>query len=148
MSEFDETARRLRQAPGLETGGGATETEIREAEALIGAFPSDYRDFLREFGWAMFYGSVITGLGDAPYRWLNVVTVTLSERAEGGLSEVMATFYNDGGGNLFCFYTGPHADDEPTVYCLEHEQRQLVLEHASFTEFLEERIQRATESSA
>lgn len=148
MNEFDETARRLRETPGLETGRGATEAEIREAEAMIGALPSDYRDFLREFGWAAFGPSEVAGLGDAPHRWLNVVTVTLSERAEGGLSESMATFYNDGGGNLFCFYTGPDADDEPTVYCLEHEQRHLIREHASFTEFLEECIQRAIESPA
>lgn len=89
----------------LRHGGGATPAEIRLAETAIGtAFPDDLREFLREFGWMSSDEIELFGLGgDVPIH-LDLVHMTLSERAEmyPPLPDNLLALSNDGAGNLFC----------------------------------------------
>lgn len=101
----------------VERGNGALDEEIRAAEASLGVLPDDYRRFLREFGWIGVGSDEIFGLGSGVPEYLNVVSVTLEERAEGGLPERLVAVMNDGGGNLSCLDCGEldEADVAPMV---------------------------------
>lgn len=86
-------------------GEGAAESELRNAEALIGPFSADYRQFLKEYGWVAFKHYDVYGLGSEVPHYLNVVHMTQAERREPAipLPETFICVRNDGGGNLFCF---------------------------------------------
>ena len=56
---------RTRVSPGSVVGGSVAEATLAEAEARIGPFPPDYRDFVRRFGWLNSPTVKIFGLGAA-----------------------------------------------------------------------------------
>lgn len=81
-----------------------------ERELSLG-FPDSYRRFLREFGWAAFGPLEVFGLGPQVPQYLDVVTITRTERLEAGLCLAgnLIPIANDGGGNLYCLDTGSGA---------------------------------------
>lgn len=86
-------------------GEGVTEAEILEAEMQIGAFPRDYRHYLKEFGWVAIGHYEVYGLGRGIPDYLDVVRMTLVERQEPAvpMPDGYICVMNDGGGNLLCF---------------------------------------------
>lgn len=97
--------RELLSRHNVPPGNGASDRDIRSAEGVVGQFPDDYRYFLREYGWVSVEHLEIYGLGSAIPAYLDVVRMTLLERAEPG-SPIPGSYVcvmNDGSGNLFCF---------------------------------------------
>lgn len=138
MTTYEEMRAALLARTDAEFGRGASEQEIAEAEAAIGAIPHDYKRYLREFGWVTFNSFDFWGLGaDLPHRSLDTVAMTLDERQLGGLPADMIGFYNDGGGNIECFAArGTAADQSYGVFCFFHEDRQLYRDADSFTDYM------------
>ena len=63
-------------------GKGVSEKEIKKAEKRLGLhFDSEYREYLSEFGFAIYEGHELTGLSKS--ERINVVDVTLEERKKG-----------------------------------------------------------------
>lgn len=83
-------------------GESASPDEINAAEARLGAMPLDYRAFLGDFGWMELGHREVFGLGDGVPAYLNVVDMTLSERADAGVPDEVIVIANDGSGNLVC----------------------------------------------
>jgi hypothetical protein len=111
--EFEQVREAL-AAAASDRGDGATEAEILEAESLIGAFPQDYRQYLKEFGWVVIGNNEVYGLGRGVPDYLNVARMTLVERQEPAvpLPGSYVCVMNDGGGNLLCFDSGQVRDRE------------------------------------
>ncbi len=62
-------------------GKGTSENEIEKAEKKLGLkFNSEYKEYLTEFGTALYDGHELTGLSRS--KRINVVDVTLEERKE------------------------------------------------------------------
>lgn len=73
----------LRGRASVETGRGASQSQIAEAEGALGvSFPDSYRRFLAELGWVSVDSDEIFGLGDGVPGHLELVRVTHSERTE------------------------------------------------------------------
>jgi len=90
---------------GAEHGSGVDDDSVRLAEQTLGRLPEDYRDFLRQVGWTTLRAQEVAGLGsDLPYRWLNVVDLTVQERLDGWLPEHLIAIHPDGGGNFACLH--------------------------------------------
>lgn len=103
-------------------GGGATEETIRVAEQQIGRFPEDYRLFLGEFGWLSIGPFEFFGLGNGIPAYLDVVQMTLLERAEApGFPNFLVALQNNGGGDLFC-YDSRQLDIDPPVLRWTHDE--------------------------
>lgn len=98
-------ARELLSHHNVLPGSGVSDQDIRSAEDVVGQFPDDYRYFLREYGWVSVGHLEIYGLGSAIPGYLDVVRMTLLERAESGspIPDSYVCVMNDGSGNLFCF---------------------------------------------
>lgn len=105
---FDDLRAVLIARDDLVRGGGATQEEILQAVSLLEDLPEDYRRFLTEFGWVAIGAFEIFGLGEDVPEYLNFLTVTLSERAEAGLSDQLVAVISDGGENLSCLDIGAH----------------------------------------
>jgi SMI1-KNR4 cell-wall len=90
-------------------GRAGTKEAIDRAERALGPLPPDYRAFLAEFGWIGVGPLEVTGLGAGIPAYLDVVEVTQSERAEGGLPARLVVLANDGYGNLVCIDTASEA---------------------------------------
>jgi hypothetical protein len=101
---FYELAEQL-AATATAYGRGATEAEVVDAESRIGPLPSDFRQFLRKFGWATLGHYEIYGLGHDVPEYLDLARMTLAERQEPSvpLRGTYVCIMNDGGGNLLCF---------------------------------------------
>ena len=57
----------------------ASDEEIRDAQEKLNVnFADDYREYLKQYGAASFYGHEMTGLCEIPQ--LNVINVTIEER--------------------------------------------------------------------
>jgi len=70
----------INKKEGLIIKGGISEEQIREAQDLLEViFSDEYKEYLRVFGQASYYGHELTGLGSAPY--LDVVGVTKEYRS-------------------------------------------------------------------
>lgn len=142
MTSYSVVAEALRGYPDAHFGSGVGAKEVSAAELKVGHVPEDYRDFLQDFGWAQFGSYQISGLGsDVPYRFMDFIFITYEERASGLLPASLCTFYNNGGGDLYCFNV--EAEHDESVYCFDHEQRKVSFVAASFSEFLLKLIRRA-----
>ncbi len=100
-----ELVRRLHSLREAEFGQGATAREIKLAEEQLGIeFPDSYKAFLGQFGWASKDGLELYGLGKDVPAYLDLVTVTLSERTEMRpyLPRSLVPLMNDGAGNHYC----------------------------------------------
>lgn len=127
-------SQRLRRAPsrGIDfpnhlIGSGATEYELSDAERVIGPLPSEYRRFLEDFGWAMFEGTVIWGLGDNFPYVKSFVELTLDERAHYALPDNFVAFANNGSGNIVGFMPQGDPSTRNSIYIHLHETRKLQL---------------------
>ncbi|HSN87468.1 MAG TPA: SMI1/KNR4 family protein [Thermoanaerobaculia bacterium] len=124
---FDDLEKQLLTFADRNLGTGATEEEIREAEAKLGLhIAGSYRHFLHRFGWGGVGHLDLYGLGPCIPPYLNVVTVTQSERSEmrPRLAEHLLPVMNDGGGNLYCLDLGVENKGEPAVVFWDHEQSE------------------------
>ncbi|MFD3403745.1 SMI1/KNR4 family protein [Kribbella sp. NPDC058693] len=93
---------------------------IDSAEAALGQLPTDYKTFLRKFGYASIGPDEICGLGQGIPRYLDVVELSLAERHDSaGLPPDGVVLFNDGGGNL-AFLKASESDPSP-VYSWFHE---------------------------
>ncbi|WP_375546595.1 SMI1/KNR4 family protein [Actinophytocola gossypii] len=103
MEAIREFVARYRWTPGP----GVSNNEIVAAERALGPFPGGYREFLSEFGWLEFGSCEVYGLGSGKPDYMDVVRMTLSERAQPAvpLPESWVCVMNDGAGNLFSFDT-------------------------------------------
>lgn len=102
---YDDLRDMLMQSKTLAVGKGATEFEIQEAQQRIGLpIRGDYRRFLVDFGWGGVGSFELYGLGADVPPFLNLVTITHSERVEMSppLRYSLIPVMNDGGGNLYC----------------------------------------------
>ena len=119
MPTYKEVAK---QIPGLgdrEGGSGATEDEIRRAEAALGVkIAGGFRAFLRQRGWGSVADMDFYGLGaDVPMH-LDLVGMTQSERTEmyPPIPPHLLPFRNDGGGNHYCLDTSANEIEPPIVF--------------------------------
>lgn len=69
----------LNSADQFCAGGSASDSEIEMAEAELGLkFASEYKEYLRKYAFASYYGHELTGICKSPR--LNVVKVTQEAR--------------------------------------------------------------------
>ena len=118
---YDELKERMISLGSLTVGKGASELEIHEAQQALGLLiQGDYRSFLLDFGWGGTSKFELYGLGSDVPHFLNLVTITHSERTEmfPPLRQELIPVMNDGGGNLYCLDT---ASVGPQVVFWDHE---------------------------
>jgi cell wall assembly regulator SMI1 len=123
MGLSPELVRRLRLFHQAEFGRGATPQEIELAEERLGVeLPGSYKEFLGQFGWASLEGLEIYGLGTDVPAHLNLVKVTLSERAEmrPRLPSRLVPLMNDGAGNHYCLDVASREQGECPVVFWDH----------------------------
>jgi hypothetical protein len=119
--KYDDLKKLMAQSSALIVGKGATEIEIQEAQQAIGLLiQGDYRNFLRDFGWGGAGPFELYGLGADVPPFLNLITITHSERTEMSppLRQDLIPVMNDGGGNLYCLDS---ASMGPRVVFWDHE---------------------------
>lgn len=69
----------IKNQSGLIIGNSSTYEEIENAEKMLNiSFAREYKDYLAEFGFAIFYGHELTGLCEG--KRLDVVKITQLER--------------------------------------------------------------------
>jgi hypothetical protein len=88
----------------VEVFGPASEQELDEAEAQIGPFPPEYRDFVLSCGATRIRHRDVFGVHSSLPPYLDVAKETSYERSTPSRplpSELIAVF-NDGAGNLHC----------------------------------------------
>jgi hypothetical protein len=103
--KYDELKKLMTKNELLTAGKGATELEIQEAQQRLGLLiQGDYRKFLLDFGWGGVGHLELYGLGADVPPFLNLITITHSERTEMSppLKQELIPVMNDGGGNLYC----------------------------------------------
>jgi cell wall assembly regulator SMI1 len=108
-----------------EHGSGATDSEISNAESLLGVrFPESYRSFLRRIGWGRFSHQELYGLGSDTPAYLELIKNTLVERDTMGppMPSQLVPVMNDGAGNHFCLDSTTVVDGECPVVFWDHEQ--------------------------
>lgn len=79
--------------------------EVQVASARLGVrLEGGYRRFLERFGWGGVGSFELYGLGSDVPRYLDLVSVTESERTQmaPALPAHLIPIMNDGGGNLYC----------------------------------------------
>lgn len=105
-------------------GRGATDTEIKDAERILGVVLSaSYRHFLRDFGWGGVEHFEIFGLGlDVPH-YLDLINITRRERMEmePAIPNSLVPLMNDGAGNHYCLDTRQMRKGECPVVFWDHE---------------------------
>ena len=144
MASFEKLRASLRSHPSPSFGAGARESEIQEAERQLGVpIKGSYRLFVLEFGWGGAGPYELFGLGAGVPRYLELVSMTHSEREEMGLHlrHSLLPIMNDGGGNLYCVDTA--AGDEPPIVFWDHEgsEDQVVdVDGSSFADWFKERV--------
>ncbi|WP_052420030.1 SMI1/KNR4 family protein [Hyalangium minutum] len=118
---FDELARRLELSPAKTLGSGASEPTIVAASARLSvSLNGGYRCFLQRFGWGGVGSFELYGLGSDVPPYLDLVSVTESERTEmhPALPPYLIPLMNDGGGNLYCLDS--RREGEPPVVFWNH----------------------------
>lgn len=136
---FTELSRRIGAHIDRQTGTGAKEEDILHAERALGVqLKGEYRQFLRAFGWGGVGSFELYGLGDDVPNYLDLVTITRSERYQmrPRLPLHLIPIMNDGGGNLFCLDV---RRDEPPIVLWDHERgegQEAEQEASSFVEWL------------
>jgi hypothetical protein len=102
---FDQLAQRLESSPSKTFGRGASEHDIQAVSARLSVnLVGGYRRFLERFGWGGVGSFELYGLGSDVPRYLDLVSVTESERTQmsPALPAHLIPIMNDGGGNLYC----------------------------------------------
>lgn len=146
---FNEIKQLILSSHSKLAGQGASEDEIVDAELQIGlCIHGDYRWFLREFGWGGVNTIEIYGLGQDVPAFLNLVTITLSERSEmiPRLRRTLLPIMNDGGGNLYCLDVDSVG---PQVVFWDHEAGEDQIPSivaGDFTSWLREKIKHSESS--
>lgn len=131
---------------GYVSGVGVTDIDIKGAEGVLGLkINGSYRLFLLRFGWIDIATMELFGLGKDVPPYLNLVTITLSERSEAhpALSPLLLPVFNDGGGNLYCLDSSTENLDEYPVVFWDHElgpSQKPDFVSSSFSEWLSEEI--------
>jgi hypothetical protein len=143
---FDELAQELESSPSKAFGRGASEHDIRAANAKLGVnISGGYRHFLRRFGWGGVGSFELFGLGPDVPPYLDLVAAAESERKEmhPPLASYLIPLMNDGGGNLYCLDS--RRADEPTVVFRDHTasmEQEPELAAPDFVSWLAARIER------
>src|SRR5215212_540646 len=122
-----ELIRRLRSCREAEFGRGATPQEIELAEEQLGVkLPESYKAFLGHFCWASIEALELYGLGEDVPTCLDLVKVTLSERAEmrPRLPSCLVPLMNDGAGNRYCLAVEPREQGECPAVFWDHNLRE------------------------
>lgn len=134
--------RRLLEAG--KTGAGATDAELAAAEKALGIeISGEYRDFLRQVGWASIAHHDVNGLGGDVDPAFDLVETTLGERQmDEPLPEHLLPLRNDGGGNLDCLDL---SQDPACVVWRNHERPDATPRRIadSFSKWLERLVERA-----
>ncbi len=110
--------------PTKETGLGASEHEIAEAEKSLGVrFPPSYKAFLSRFGWLRVGYDALYGVGPSVPPTYELVRSTFRERntLEPNIPVNLVPFLNDGAGNHYCLDTANLRGDECPVVFWDHE---------------------------
>jgi cell wall assembly regulator SMI1 len=121
---YAEARRCIESLDAQDFGRGVTPEEVREAESQLGVrLPVSYKLFLAEFGWGGAESWAIAGLGQGVPLFLNLVTLTKSERDEAvpNLPSTLVPLLNDGAGNLECLDVSSFVGDECAVVFWDHE---------------------------
>jgi hypothetical protein len=89
---------------GVETFGAVGEHVVEEAEARVGRFPPEYREFVLSVGAARIGHRDVLGLHPTLPPYLDVAKETLFERTtpRRPLPIDLIAVFNDGAGNLYC----------------------------------------------
>jgi cell wall assembly regulator SMI1 len=151
---FENVARLMRErAPERSIGNGISAQEVAKCEEQLGVtLPQSYKSFLREFGFAS-WPEYIYGYLPGLLPGMNVMCNTETERheVEPEMRHPLIPFYNDGWGNHYCLDTSRLVDGECPVVFWIHEldaDQQSPQTHASFLDWLEEKVARELESEA
>jgi cell wall assembly regulator SMI1 len=147
--DYHNLSQQLRQDPAVQTGKGATQAEVAEAERSLGVWLSEsYRRFLCEFGWASLYADELYGLGGDVPDHLDLVRATESERTQmrPRLRRQLVPLMSDGAGNHYCLDTSRLLSGRCPVIFWDHEHElaedQQPLEQADdFVTWMAERLQ-------
>ena len=121
----NELRMRFRARSDVALGKGASQGDLQEVERLLGLrLAGGYVFFLREFGWASIGSFEVYGTGPDVPRHLDIVRMTLSERAEARpcLPMRLLPISNDGFGNHYCLDVGEARQTEPSVVFWKHEE--------------------------
>lgn len=113
-----ETIDRIRTNRSAMLGREATEEQIEEAEGAIGVeLPESYRRFLAEFGWGGIGDLEVIGTGADVPPFLDLVRLTLSERADAHprMRRSLVPIAADGAGNYYCIRTEAWQQEGPVV---------------------------------
>lgn len=125
----------------FEGGNGASEEIIQDAENKLGLkFPSDYRDYLMEFGWLEVEHYEFFGVGSGIPKYLDLKLVASEEWGEGGLYENLLPIWNNGGGDLYCIDLKQSTNDKSIICAFYHENRQTEMVATSFENWLTEKL--------
>lgn len=122
---FDLIEQRIKSMDDCKAGGGASSQAVADAQAALGvAFPRSLREYLLRFGWLELADREFFGLGEGVPRFLDLVRLTASERAEAGssLSTSLIPLLNDGGGNLYCIVARADSAEDGTIVLWDHER--------------------------
>jgi hypothetical protein len=138
--EWDEVIAGKAHNGEVDAGPGASDQSIGDAERVLGRLPSDYKLFLRRFGYASAGSNEFYGLGEGVPRYLDVVEMSLAERRDSaGFPADGVVIFNDGGGNLNFLR---EVDGESPVYAWFHDEPDDVqVDSPSFSEWLLTMIQ-------
>ena len=104
-------------------GVGATEDLILDAEKMLGLnISGSYRLFLQKYGWCAAGPYYVYGLGPDVPKYLDLTSITLSERHEmhPNICHALVPVMNDGGGNLYCLDTRVIEDGENLIVLWDH----------------------------
>ncbi|KON78494.1 SMI1/KNR4 family protein [Leptospira kirschneri] len=105
---FDQLSHLLTSFEVKTFGKGATDETIKFAEEKLEIIiRGDYRNFLQTFGWGGVQHLELYGLGSDVPPYLDLISVTESERVEMNpkLPKYLIPVMNDGSGNLYCIDT-------------------------------------------
>ena len=121
---ISEMIERVEMLAEKETGTGASDQDITDAERKIGVrLPASYKALLKTFGWVRVYYDPIYGVGPSCDRADSLVTNVFSERTEcePNIPHHLVPVMNDGAGNHFCLDTSRFRGDECPVVFWDHE---------------------------
>ena len=142
---FDQLARKLEATPSKAFGQGASAEDVRVASARLGvSLLGGYRRFLERFGWGGVGSFELYGLGSDVPRYLDLVSVTESERTQmsPALPAHLIPLMNDGAGNLYCLDS--RTAGEPLIVFWDHEageEQEPEPVASDFVSWMEERLE-------
>jgi hypothetical protein len=134
-----ETARAaLLACPSFEHGTGATQRQLDEAQAELGAFPADYLQFVSEFGFASFKWYEIWGIGTGVPNGSDLLAQNRREHDDLGLAQDLIAIHNNGAGDL----TGFKRDTPSSLmlWTYWHEDQAAAPASDSFAHFVLDRL--------